>query len=353
MKLMNLRRKIDRIDTQIVEALNERAKIALAIGKAKNIYDAPIYVPAREKQVLNYIKTISKGPLPQKALEGIYREIMSASIALEKPLQVAYLGSEGSNSYLAAIYKFGSQVHYVGCRTIDEVFKSVENGESDLAVVPIENSVEGVVTTTADRLVSSYLEICAEVTIKIAYCLVAKCPLEKIKKIYSHPQAFAQCYQWLCEHMPLSRIEKVDMLSTTDGAKKVLKEKNAAAIVAPECAKLYKLPVIEEHIQDMGHNATRFLIVGKTSAEKTGKDKTSIVFSVKNTVGALYHMLLPFAKYKVNMTRIESRPMKKKAWDYYFFIDIEGHREDLCVKKALASIEKKCQFLRILGSYPA
>ena len=352
MDLSKMRHKIDNLDGRIVALLNERAKVSLEVGKVKKATNAGIYAPDRERQVLNRVKGLNKGPMPDGAFEAVYREIMSSSIALEKPLGIAYLGSEGSNSYVAAVRKFGSQVEYLGCSSIPEVFQRVEQGDADYGLVPIENSVEGSVTHTADMLADSELQVCAQMMIKISHNLMAKCPMAKIRRVYSNPQVLGQCRNWLMAHLPPERVKQISVASTTDAAKIAAKEKNAAALASIDCAHIYGLSVLKTNVQDIAHNATRFFVIGHEAAKPTGKDRTSIVFSIKDKVGVLYAMLAPFAKNGINMTRIESRPIKKKAWDYYFFLDFEGHREDAKVKKALAKLEGMCKFIKILGSYP-
>lgn len=353
MDLTHLRNKIDRIDARIVALLNDRAQVSLAVGKAKLRSNKGIYAPDRERQVLDHIKTLNKGPMPDLAFEAVYREVMSASIALEKPLAIAYLGAEGSNSYAAAIHKFGSQAGYCGRASIADVFRSVENDECDYGVVPIENSVEGSVTPTADRLTESDLQVCAQVTIKVAHHLLANVSAGNIKKIYSNPQVLAQCRHWLLANMPPEKVKQISVAATTDAAQAAAGEKDAAALASLECARIYGLKVLRANIQDVAHNATRFYIIGRQSAIPTGKDRTSIVFSIKDKAGVLYKMLEPFARNGINLTRIESRPIKKKAWDYYFFVDLEGHKDDVRVRKALLKLEGMCKFLKVLGSYPA
>ena len=353
MDLSKLRQKIDAIDQKIVGILNERAKVSLAIGQAKRQGNKGIYVPARERQVLERVRSLNKGPMPEGAVDSIYREIMSSSLALEKPLRISYLGAEGSNSYSAARKKFGAQVECVGVSSIAEVFQRVEHDDCDYGVVPIENSVEGAVTPTADMLADSDLLVCAQVTVKITHNLMAKCPMEKIRKVYSNPQVLGQCRSWLLAHMPPERVAEVAVASTTDAAKIAGKEKGAAAIASVECASIYGLKVLKANIQDIAHNSTRFFVVGRQDAQPTGNDRTSIVFSIKDRPGVLHAMLAPFARNEINLTKIESRPIKKKAWDYYFFVDLIGHHDDKKVKKALEQLEGMCKFLKVLGSYPA
>lgn len=353
MDLMQLRNKIDGIDTEIVRLLNDRANVSLAIGKAKINGRKGIYAPDRERAVLERVKAINQGPMTAGALEAIYREVMSSSLSLEKPLRVAHLGAEGSNSHVASVKKFGSQVAYVSCASIPEVFQRVETNDCDYGVVPIENSVEGAVTHTADMLVDSDLQICAQLMHRITHTLLAKCPLEKIRKVYSNPQVLGQCRNWLLANLPPDRVKQISVAATTDAARLAVTEKFAAAITSPECAAIYRLPVLKENIQDIAHNTTRFFVIGRQEGRPTGRDRTSLVFAIKDHVGALHAMLAPFAGESINLTKIESRPMKKKAWEYYFFVDLEGHRDDVKVKRALTRLESMCKFLKVLGSYPA
>jgi len=350
MTLEKMRRKIDLLDRKLVNLLNLRAKITKEIGKEKIITGKCIYSPEREMQVLRKAACLNKGPLKKGALEAIYREIMSASLALEKLLKIAYLGPEASFSNLAALKRFGSQVSFVACSSIPEVFLEVERGAADYGVVPVENSIEGAVTHTLDMLVDSELKICSQVILNVSHNLLANCPKNKIRKIYSNPQVFGQCRIWLQKNLP--NIELVDVSSTTRAAELARKENSSAAIASLLASKVYGLKVLASGIQDSLKNATRFLVVGKNVAARTGHDKTSLLFSIKDRVGALYEMLLPFRKYGVNLTKIESRPSKKKVWEYYFFVDILGHQDDCKIKKALNELERRCTYLKILGSYP-
>ncbi len=350
MSLDKLRKKIDSLDRKLIDLLNQRAAATKDIGKIKIRSGKSIYAPEREMQVLNRISSLNKGPLKKSALEAIYREVMSASLALEKPLKIAYLGPLASFTNLAAIKKFGSQVSYLACNSITDVFLEVEKGSADYGVVPIENSIEGAVSHTLDVFVDSDLKICAQVVLEVTHNLLANCPKNKIKVVYSIPVAFGQCRHWLAKNLPNAQL--VDVSSTTRGAEMARKEKNSAAIASLLASKVYGLKVLSGGIQDSPHNITRFLVIGKNVAPRTGKDKTSLFFSTKDRVGALYEMLLPFRKYGVNLTKIESRPSKRKAWEYYFFVDILGHQEDALIKKALKELEGKCSYLKILGSYP-
>ncbi|VAX36577.1 Chorismate mutase I / Prephenate dehydratase [hydrothermal vent metagenome] len=350
MNLNDLRKKIDSIDGKVVKMLNERAGYSQEIGARKLKHKKGIYAPHREKEVLERLAALNEGPMPDGAFEAIYREIMSSSIALEKPLSIANLGIRGSYSSIAARKKFGSQIEYTSCRSIADVFTKVENEECDYGVVPIENSTEGAVTHTFDMLVDSELKICSQVLLKISHNLLSKEPIDKIKKIHSNPQVFAQCRNWLLKNMP--NADQIWESSTTKAAEITSKQKGHAALGSVEAAEVYKLKVLKKNIQDIPHNTTRFLIIGQNDADPTGKDRTSILFSIKDKVGALYSMLQPFYKNKINLTKIESRPSKKKAWDYYFFVDFQGHRSDTDVQKALGQLEEMCKYLKILGSYP-
>ncbi len=351
MDLKALRSKIDTLDKKIIELLNARAVASLAIGQIKKKKALSIYSPAREREVLKKIALLSRGPLNSKALEAIYREIMSASLSLEKPLKISYLGPEASFSNLAALKRFGSLVEYVSCNSISDVFLEVERGTADYGVVPIENSIEGAVTYTLDMFMDSDLKICSQVILDVSHNLLSREPRNKIRRIYSIPQVFGQCRIWLRENMP--QAEQVEVSSTTRAAQIAATQKNCAAIASSLAAKVYGLKVVASDIEDSPHNITRFFVIGKTEVAQTGDDKTSLLFSVKDRVGALYDMLLPFKHNKINLTRIESRPSKKKAWEYYFFVDLRGHKLDTPVKKALDELETKCTFMKVLGSYPA
>jgi chorismate mutase/prephenate dehydratase len=350
MSLKKLRSKIDYTDKAIVGLLNLRANITLKIAEIKRKLGKSIYCPDREREVLKCIAILNKGPLKTDALQAIYREIMSSSLALEKPLKIAYLGPEATFTHQASLKRFGSQVEYVSCDSIPDVFAEVEKDNVDYGVVPIENSIEGAVNHTLDMFMDSDLKICAQIILDVSHNLLAKCAKEKIKRIYSNPQVFGQCRIWLQEN--LSGVELVEVTSTTRAAGLCAKEKYSASIASLLAAKIYGLKVIARSIEDSPHNITRFLVIGKTDVPHTGHDRTSLMFSIKDRVGALHDMLLPFKKYRVNLNKIESRPSKKKAWDYYFFVDLEGHEDEPRVKKALSELENKCKFLKILGSYP-
>jgi len=348
--IQKLRKAIDELDEKLIAGLNDRTNLAIKIGKLKEASRQAVYMPAREQQNYDHIKKFGKGPLPPEALMAIYREIMSATIMLQKPICVAYFGPAATFTHLASLKKFGSQVEYAAAQTITDVFNEVERGNCDYGVVPVENSIEGAVNHTLDMLVDSDLKICSEILLDISHNLLAKCPLRKIKRIYSNPMVFGQCRLWLEGHLPLC--ELIEVSSTTRASEIAAREKGAAAIASSLAAQMYSLDIVAESIEDSPHNMTRFLVIAKNESGRTGRDKTSIVFSIKDRVGALHDMLLSFKSAKINLTKIESRPSKRKAWDYYFFVDMQGHVSEPRLEKALAGLEKKCHFLKILGSYP-
>lgn len=350
MSLKNLRKKIDSIDKKIISLLSDRAQMSLSIGHEKMKSNKGIYSPDREKEVLAHIKMLNKGPMPNDALEAIYREIMSSSMMLEKTLEIAYLGPEASFSNLAALKKFGSQVQCVACSNIPEVFQKVERQDCDYGVVPIENSIEGAITHTLDLLVDSDLKICSQLIMEISLNLLSHVPLNKIKRIYANPPVFGQCRVWLLNHLP--NAELIDTSSTTRAAQIVASQKDSACIASILASSVYKLPVVKRDIQDVSHNITRFLVIGRDDVPPTGHDRTSIIFSIKDRVGALHNMLIPFSQNKINLTKIESRPSKRRAWDYFFFVDFEGHRSEPRVERTLNRLEHMCKYLKILGSYP-
>ena len=350
MKLHNLRQRIDKLDEKIVQLLDMRAQVSGDIAKLKRSAGKSSYSPEREQAVLERVSKLGKGILSDNAIKAIYREIMSSSLSLGTPLKIAYLGPEASFSHLASIKRFGSQVDFIACNSIGEVFLEVERDNADYGVVPIENSIEGAVSHTLDMFIDSDLKICSQVILDVSHNLLANCAKDKIKRVYSNPYVFGQCRLWLQKN--LSFAEQIEVSSTTKAAQIAVKEKNSACIASLLAAQVYKLNVVASDIEDSPHNITRFLVIGKSDVPRTDKDRTSIMFSVKDKIGALHEMLIPFKKYRINLTKIESRPSKKKAWDYYFYVDFEGHRDSAPVKKALLELENKCKFLKILGSYP-
>ena len=355
MNVDKVRDQIDSIDEKILQLLNDRAEASKKIGRIKLKEGQGIYAPHREKEVLDHLKAINKALLTPAAIEAIYREIMSSSLSLEKEIRIAYLGPEFTFTHQAAQKKFGASVNYLACTNISDVFAEVDRGRSDYGVVPVENSTEGAVNYTLDMFIESNLKICAELYLPISQQLLSNAAsLKTINQIYSKPEALAQCRLWLESNLPGAKLMSTN--STTEAARYVAQHpqfKNEIACVASVlAAKEYHLKVIAPSIEDAANNTTRFIVISRTEAKPSGKDRTSIVFAVKDRVGALHDILLHFQKASINLTKIESRPSKKKAWDYYFFVDFEGHREDKPVKRALAQLEDMCKYLKVLGSYP-
>ncbi len=347
-----IRKKIDQIDAKIVSLLNDRASLAQRIGHTKNRTSEEVYVPDREKEIIRRVVQLSRGPLPDQAVRSIYREVISACRSLERPLTVSFFGAEASYSHLAAREKFGSASKLRPTASIAEVFEEVSQGGADFGVVPIENSTEGVVAHTLDLLVDSDLKICAEVFLDIHHCLLSRggCA-DDIRKIVSHPQALAQCRRWLARHFPSAALE--DVASTAHAAMLASADSSVGAISSVLAKDVYDLQVVAAKIEDQSNNVTRFLVLGTKDARPTGADKTSLAFSAKDKPGVLYRLLQPFASSRINLSKIESRPLKNKPWEYVFFIDLRGHREDKRVKKAIDEVEKNCQFMKVLGSYPS
>ena len=352
MDLTHLRKKIDEVDRKIIALLNDRTKLVREVGAKKIEAGKSVYAPEREHEIYRKIDRIAaKKGLPKDALKAIYREIMSAALAMEKPLAIAYLGPEATFTHLAALSKFGSSVEYKACSSFTDVFHEVEMGRADYGVVPIENSIEGAVNHTLDMFIDSDLKICSEIFYEITHNLMTNgTDLRQIKRVYSKAEVFGQCRMWL--ETNLHHAELMETSSTAVAAQRAAREYGSAAIGSKLAATINNLPILAEAIQDFSANVTRFLVISKHLPGITKHDKTSILVSIRDKVGALYEMLLPIRKYKVNMTKIESRPSKRKAWDYYFFIDFEGHVESPRVKKMLADMESRVKFLKVLGSYP-
>lgn len=350
MNIPEHRKSIDHLDAQIVRLINERTKHVLAIGAIKLKAGEEIYVPARERAVLQRICKMNAGPITDDQLRAIYREVMSSALALEKSLTIAYLGPEATFTHQAAIKRFGSSLRYAAQKTIGDVFTEVSKNRADYGVVPVENSTEGVVTHTLDMFVDSELKIVSQIVLKVQQCLMSNTPRAQIKKLYVHPQSLAQCRGWIQSHLP--RVELIETSSNARSAELAAKEKGAAALGGLLAAEKYKLAVLEQDIQDNAANATRFLVLGRQCSPPTGDDRTSLMVSMSDKVGALHHTLAAFRKYKINLTKIESRPSKRKAWQYLFFIDCDGHVQDAKVAKAIAMLEQECSLVKVLGSYP-
>jgi chorismate mutase/prephenate dehydratase len=350
-KLKNLRDQIDRIDGKLLGLLNDRSKVALQVGQIKRETQKEVYAPLREKELLEGLTRRNKGPFPNHALRAVFREVLSASRALQSPLKASYFGPEGSFTNMAALKYFGRSTDLVPEPTISKVFGAVEQDRADFGVVPIENSTEGIVGPTLDQFIDSPLNIMGEITLPIAHHLLSRSgSMKGIRKIYSHPQALAQCRNWLEQNVPGMPVMEAE--NTARAAERAGEDDAAAAIAGEYAGEVYGLKVIKRHIEDNPNNLTRFWVIGKKFPPKSGNDKTSILFSVKDEVGILYRMLEPFYKNRINLTKIESRPLKKKAWEYIFFLDMDGHYDEKRVKDAVRGLDKRCLFLKMLGSYP-
>ncbi len=350
MNIPKHRKVIDRLDEQIVRLLNERTRHGLAIGDIKLKAGEEIYAPHRERAVLNRICHLNQGPMTGEQLCAIYREIMSSALALEKTMTIAYLGPEATFTHQAAIRRFGSSLRYVSQKTIADVFAEVSKKRADYGVVPVENTTEGVVTHTLDMFVDSDLKIVSQIVLPVQYCLAGNGRLQDIKRLHVHPQALGQCRQWVQEHLPKAEIFETS--SNARSAELAAKGKVNAAITGMLAAEKYGLRVLEQDIQDNADNATRFLVLGRQCSPPTGNDRTSLMLSVADKAGALHQAIAAFRRYKINMTKIESRPSKRKAWEYFFFIDCDGHVQDRQVVKAIELLGEHCNFVKVLGSYP-
>lgn len=344
------RKAIDALDAKLVALLNERTRHVLGIGEIKRKAGEEIYVPSRERQVFQRILKKNTGPITDASLRAIYREIMSSALALEKSMTIAYLGPEATFTHQAAIQRFGSSLLYAAQKTIADVFNEVAKGRADYGVVPVENSTEGVVTHTLDMFVDSDLKIVSQIVLPISHCLVSKSGRAHIKKLYVHPQSLAQCRTWVHKNLPAAEI--VETSSNARSAELAAQEKHSAAIAGLLAAEKYGVPVLEHDIQDNAANATRFLVLGRKCSPPTGHDRTSLMFSIADEVGALHRALAPFRKFRLNMTKIESRPSKRRVWEYFFFVDCDGHSSEGKVAKAITQLGTQCSFVKVLGSYP-
>ncbi|MDB6121589.1 MAG: pheA [Pedosphaera sp.] len=350
MNIPEHRKAIDKLDAQIIKLLNQRTEHVLEIGEIKLKAGEEIYAPHRERAVLQRLCKLNHGPITNESLRAIYREIMSSALSLEKSMTIAYLGPEATFTHQAAIRRFGASLRYSAQKTIADVFSEVSKNAADYGVVPIENSTEGVVTHTLDMFVDSSLKIVAQIILPIQHCLVSNWKREQIVKLYAHPQTLAQCRGWVQSHFP--HVEIIETSSNARSAELAAKEKNSGAITGSLAAERYGVHILESDIQDNSANATRFLVLGRQCSPPTGKDRTSIMLSISHEVGALHKALAAFRRFKLNMTKIESRPNKRKAWEYFFFVDCEGHKDDRKVANAIAELEKQCNFVKVLGSYP-
>jgi chorismate mutase/prephenate dehydratase len=350
-KLKPLREQIDAIDAQILDLLSRRARIAQEVGHVKAETRAPVFRPEREAQVLRGVAERNPGPLKAAEVQTIFREIMSACRSLEKRVTVAYLGPAGTFSEQAVYQQFGSAVEGLPCISIDEVFRATEAGTADFGVVPVENSSEGAVNRTLDLLLGTTTIISGEVSIAVHHSLMTKTgTMDGVTVVCAHSQALAQCQVWLNQHYP--NIERRAVASNAEAAVMACKDASVAAIASEMAGEQYHLGVVQAHIQDDPNNRTRFSVIGHLQTNPSGEDRTSLVLSVPNKAGAVYKLLAPLAKHGVSMTRFESRPARIGTWDYYFYVDIEGHVHDTAVANALHELKDNAAFFKVLGSYP-
>jgi chorismate mutase/prephenate dehydratase len=350
--LEQIRRRIDSLDRQIQDLLNQRAAAAqeVAAVKLEAGQDAEFYRPEREAQVLREVKARNQGPLGDEEVARLFREIMSACLALERPLRIAFLGPEGTFTQAAALKHFGHSVCTQSLGAIPDVFREVESGNCAYGVVPVENSTEGVVNHTLDMFMTSPLLICGEVMLRINHHLLGCADLESVQRVYSHQQSLAQCRGWLDRNLP--QAERIAVGSNAEAARLAHHEHTSAAIAGEAAADIYRLDFLARNIEDEPGNTTRFLVVGRQEVPPSGEDKTSLLLAVPNRAGGLYQLLAPLADHRISMSKIESRPSRRGMWDYVFFIDVEGHRTDAPVAKALAALEQQASLFRVLGSYP-
>jgi chorismate mutase/prephenate dehydratase len=353
--ISSLRSKIDAVDEQIQQLIAERAAFAREIGVIKGLTStAEFYRPEREAQVLRKVVERNQGPLRDEEMVRLFRELMSACLAQEEPLKVAYLGPEGTFTQSAVLKHFGHSVHALAVPTIDEVFHEVESATADFGVAPIENSSEGTVNIhTLDMFLTSPLKVCGEIELRIHQNLMGRmADIKDIKRVCAHPQSLAQCKAWLAEHLP--EVEKIPVASNAEAARRARDEEGTAALAGEAASKVYGLRILFHTVEDRDDNTTRFVVVGRKLFPPSGNDKTSVLVSATGTQGpgVLLHLLGPLARRGVNMTRIESRPSRKKKWDYVFFVDLDGHAEDPPVRKALEEIKRHASLFKILGAYP-
>ncbi len=350
MNLDDLRVRIDALDAEIVHLLNERARCAQGIGEIKRNEDTPFYVPEREKAVFSKLAHSNGGPLSDAAIVSVYREVISAIRDLEKPISVAFLGPRDTFSHMAALRVFGVSAEFHPLPSFPDIFTEVERGRIDYGVVPVESSMGGSVSDTLDLFIRSELKIINEVMLHITQNLLANCSMKEVKRVYSKDNALMQCRNWLRANLP--QAELIEVSSTAEAARRAADEPGAAAIASKLAAQTYQLNILMERVEDAPHNYTRFLVMGRQMVKPTGDDKTSVLILVKDRPGALYNLLLPFAREGINLTRIESRPSQQKAWEYVFFIDLLGHIEDEKVKRVLEEVQDNVRNLKVLGSFP-
>lgn len=351
MDIEQLRAQIDRIDRQIVQLLNERVAAAQEIGRIKAGSGAAVYAPDREAMIHRRLTEMNSGPLADEALRSVYTEIISACRASEKRLRISFLGPEGTFTHQAVLRKFGSGFDAEPVRSISQVFEDVQSGRADYGLVPTENTLEGAINDTLNGLMDFDVNICAEVYLEIHLSLMAQSPESRVSRVYSRAEALAQCRGYLASHFPTA--ELVAVASTAGAAGRAARDANAAAIAHASVAERLGLAVLSESVEDRPFNMTRFLVLSREIAPPTGHDKTSLLCFIHDEVGALAHLLSPFEEMRVNLTRIESRPSRRRAWDYCFFIDFMGHCEDDNIRQAMAHVDARCTEVKLLGSYPA
>lgn len=351
MSLDELRKAIDATDKQILELLNRRAKLAREIGQLKDDFELPSFAPAREARVLDSLNAANQGPLQARHIQAIFREIMSACRDLEEPTKVAYWGPPASHSHCAVLERFGASVEAVPVDSIADVFDAVEKGLADYGVVPAENSTEGVIPYTLDLFSESDVRICGEVYLAISHHLLSRCARkEDVKRVYVSPQPYAQCRRWLLDNM--AHAEMIEVATTSRAAVACAEDPEGAAVAGKAAAVAYDLPILYERIEDNPRNRTRFLVVGFNDPDRTGKDKTSLLVALPHRTGALYSALAVFNERGINMTMIQSRPTKKTPWEYLFYVDVQGYITDRPLADAVAQLQQKALFVRVLGSYP-
>jgi chorismate mutase/prephenate dehydratase len=352
MDLASLRQEIDRVDDEMLELLNKRARLVAAVADLKERMQVPFYVPSRERAIVDRMVAQNRGPFPTDALRPVFQEIFSACLSLEKTVRVAYLGPEATYTHMAVKRQFGLSARAIPNGTIAAVFEEVARGGADFGVVPVENSTEGVVNHTLDNFLTSDLKISAEIILEVSHCLLVRPGVElaHVERVYSHPQALAQCRRWLSANLPRAAI--VEAASTSEAARQAAGDVHGAAVASELAAKLYELTALRRSIADNAQNVTRFLVIGQKQAEPTGRDRTSILLELRDEPGILYRVLEPFARRGVNMSKIESRPSKRRPWEYVFFIDVDGHARDEQVAAAIEEVARACTSLKVLGSYP-
>lgn len=351
-ELGRIRAEIDATDDEMLRLLNRRAGFVARVAELKEAMQAPFYVPSRERQIVERLSAANTGPFPTEAIRSVFQEVFSACLSLEKTVKVAYLGPEGTFSHMAVKRQFGLSARAIPIKTIAAVFEEVERGGADLGVVPVENSTEGMINHTLDSFVDSDLKISAEIMLKISLCLLARAEvdLDRVERVYSIPVAMAQCRRWLATNLPRATV--VESPSTAEAARSAHGDAHGVAVASEMAAKLYDLQVLKRNIEDLTQNVTRFLVLGRQQAESTGHDKTSVLLTTRDQPGILYRVLGGFAERGLNMTKIESRPSRRRPWEYVFFVDVDGHERDPAVAAALEAVRGQCESLKVLGSYP-